>query len=285
MKHVKDAQKLLDEGNTPAALAVLESVLSLAPRNTEALRLKARILDGWGRFEESLLTLHALSQAGKLTEVEISDLENRAIEEKEAIVYSELSAEGRWYFAFPRAQIAISLYGFLGCATFLLLSPGLLSSGIQDFWRLAGAFCFFVLFPWLALLVVHFTGVKRILVGVHGLRVCHRLSSKEYPWATLGKAVVEYDTNPIKGHLKLYLYPRSESRLPLLAFDISEQKSVVKARRHFVRNILSYLDVVCYLPKQAEGLKKPQEDFAAAAKTAQLSPAAQEKDQNTDSVA
>jgi tetratricopeptide (TPR) repeat protein len=193
MKHVKEASQLIEQGDAPTALGILDDILSLAPRNSEALRLKARILDAWGRFEESLEILHVLSQMSSLSEAELADIETRAIEEKEAIVYSELSAEGRWYFAFPVAQIWISLYGFVGCAAFLLLSPGLLSGGNENFVQLAGAFSFFVVLPWLALLVVHMTGVKRILVGISGLRVCHRFSETNHSWGSFSKAVVEYD--------------------------------------------------------------------------------------------
>ena len=36
---------------------------------------------------------------------------------------------------------------------------------------------------------------------------------------------------------------------PLFNFDISKSKSVIRARRHFVRLILSYIDTVSYVPR------------------------------------
>lgn len=285
MKHVKDAQKVLDAGDAPGALGLLEDILSLAPHNALALRLKARILDAWGRFDESLDALHALSQTGNLSEEERGDIELRAVEEKEAIVYSELSSEGRWYFAFPTAQVWISLYGFVGCAAFLLLSPGLLAGGTENFGQLAAAFGFFVAAPWIALLVVHVSGVKRILVGVGGLRVCHRFRAAEYPWSAFGKAVVEYDHDIRKGYLRLHLYGREPGEAPVVSFDISSRKSVVRARRHFVRNVLSYLDVVCYLPRRTETDDGRSRD--AEAGKIPCAPQATQEDisQNTDTVA
>jgi hypothetical protein len=285
MKHVKEANQLLDHGDAPGALGILEDILSLAPRNSEALRLKARILDAWGRFDESLQVLHALSQTASLTEVEVGDLEARAMEEKEAIVYSELSAEGRWYFAFPAAQVWISLFGFIGCASFLLLSPGLLSEGAGRLPELAAAFGAFVVLPWIALVAVHMTGVKRILVGVGGLRVCHRFRENTYPWSAFGKAIVEYDQDIKSDYLRLHLYAANESKTPMVSFDISRRRSVVKARRHFVRNVLSYLDVVCYLPRAARGGGLSAYGGAVEKSSAGTVASNEKPHQNTDSAA
>jgi hypothetical protein len=285
MKHVKEANSLLDNGDASGALGILEDILSLAPRNSEALRLKARILDGWGRFDESLQALHALSQLSSLSEAELADIEARAMEEKEAIVYSELSAEGRWYFAFPTAQVWISLYGFVGCAAFLLLSPGLLSGGAENLAELAAAFGFFVVLPWLALLVVHVTGVKRILVGLSGIRVCHRFREVNYPWSSLSKAIVEYDHDIKMGYLRLHLYTAEKGTGPTLSLDISQKRSVVKARRHFVRNVLSYMDVVCYLPR-SQHADRPAGVGSHEQKLNESVPQSQESsDQNTNSAA
>lgn len=285
MKHVKEANALLESGDAPAALVILEDILSLAPRNSEALRLKARILDGWGRFDESLHVLHALSQVPSLNEAELADIEARALEEKESIVYSELSMEGRWYFAFPAAQVWISLYGFVGCAAFLLLSPGLLSGGTENFLELAAAFGLFVVLPWIALLVVHMTGVKRILVGITGIRVCHRFREVNYPWSSFAKAVVEYDRDIKKGYLRLHLYSADGGKEPSLSLDISQKGAVVKARRHFVRNVLSYIDVVCYLPRRGSGDKGHEGPLSGHKKEDSGSPSKESSAQNTDSAA
>lgn len=253
MKHIKDAQQFLDKGDSAQALSVIENLLGLAPRNPEALRMKARILDGWGRFDDSLSTLHQLSQLPNLPEECLLDIERRALEEKETIIYSELSHEGRWYFAFPRSQVWISLAGFLGCATFLLLSPSLLSEGAESFSQLILSFTIFVLLPWLGLMAVHLTGVKRVLVGLHGIRVCRRFSELALKWEEMGGAIIEFDQDPASEHLKLLIFSKEDSKRLLATFDISPSRSVVRARRHFVRNVLSYVDTVCYLQRRGDG--------------------------------
>lgn len=247
MKHVKDAQKFIDDGDSVAAMEVLENLLGLAPRNPDALRLKAMILDGWGRFDQSLTVFKQISQLPHISDEALRDLENCSSEEKEAFVYSELTPEGRWYFSFPKAQIWISLYGFVGCGLFLLVSPGWLSQGTEGFRSLVLGFVFFVLMPWLALMVVHVVGIKKVLVGLHGVKVCKRFSEKSFGWDKLTLAVIEYDNDIKKNNIVLNLFESDNTQTPAFSLNISKEGSVVRARRHFVRNVLNYVDTVCYV--------------------------------------
>lgn len=251
MKHVADAKSLISLGKGQEALEVLENLLSLAPQNHEALRLKALILDSQGRFDESLGVLRDLSRHSNISDEALRDLERRTFEEREVTVYSELTPEGRWYFAFPALQVWISLYGFFGCAAFLLLSPGLLGeSGAENIAGLVLAFLLFVATPWLALMVVHCVGIKRILVGIHELRVCTRFSQRAIVWKDVHAAVVSYSNDTRNGTLFLSLF-RAGERTPLVRLNVSARGSVVKARRHFVRSVLAHVDSVSFVSLEA----------------------------------
>ncbi len=247
MKHVADAKKLIAEGKSHQALAVLDNLLGLAPQNHDALRLKAQILDSQGRFDESLTVLRDLSRHDNISDETMRELELRTFEEREAVVYSELTPEGRWYFAFPTQQVWISLYGFFGCAAFLLLSPGLIGQeGSGNLLGLLAAFLVFVALPWIALMVVHCVGVKRILVGLNELRICHRFKQKRIVWKDVDAAVIQYSSDLKSGSLSLLLYQQGNHE-PLVRFNVSKKGSVVKARRHFVRSILTHVDSVSYV--------------------------------------
>lgn len=249
MMHIREAQAKLDQGDGSAALAICENILGLAPKNPEALRIKAVVLDSLGRFDDSMTLVQKLSQVEGLPEAGFRLIENRLLEEREASVYSELTTDGRWYFSFPAAQVWVSLFGFIGCGVFLLLSPYLMSSS-DRFLELLAAFGVLVLMPWIALLVVHCTGVKKILVGMDGVKVCFRFKSVQVAWEDVGFAVVESHPDMRAEHLRLILYGRKE-RSPILDFDISASHPIVRARRHFVRSVISYCDVVCYATKKA----------------------------------
>lgn len=282
MRHVSDAKKLIDAGKSREALDILDNLLGLAPRNHEALRLKASLLDAQGRFDESLLVLRDLARFDGLSPEALRDLEQRTLEEREVAVYSELTSEGRWYFAFPAAQLWISLYGFLGCAFFLLISPGLLGPQVGEALpRVAFAFFIFVALPWMALVIVHMIGIKKIFVGLGGLRICTRFREREIPWSNVVSATLEHHPDNRFGELHLVLYGHDKSGASLAEtegskqatatvlarLNVSPKHSVVRARRHFVRAVLTHIDVVSYVtlePDSPKGIKAPEHDARSA---------------------
>ncbi|MBM3382870.1 MAG: hypothetical protein FJY29_10555 [Betaproteobacteria bacterium] len=255
MKHVNEAQKLYAAGDGTGSLQILEDLLDLAPRNPEALRLKARILDSWGRFEESYQTLLKLSQLPNPSEEVVQEIEQRANEEREAILFSELTSEGRWYYAFPGSQLWVSIAGLVGCVVFLLTSAQVRFTNPNEVITMALSFVFLVLLPCVALLAIQMTGIKRILVGLRGLSVCTRFRERVYAWDELKVAVIEFDQDPRVDFLRLKIFGQNDSHVPLLNFDISRNGSVVRARRHFLKNILTHVDTVSYVTRAASGVR------------------------------
>jgi hypothetical protein len=255
MKHVNEAQKLYAAGDGTGSLQVLEDLLDLAPRNPEALRLKARILDSWGRFEESYQTLLKLSQLPNPSEEVVQEIEQRANEEREAILFSELTSEGRWYYSFPGSQLWVSIAGLVGCVLFLLTSAQVRFTNPNEVVAMALSFVFLVLLPCVLLVVIQMTGIKRILVGLRGISVCTRFREKVYAWDELKVAVIEFDQDPRVDFLRLKIFGQTDSQEPLLNLDISRAGSVVRARRHFLKNILTHMDTVCYVTRPSSGVR------------------------------
>lgn len=246
MKHIKDAHNLMKQGDGPGALDILDHLLELAPRNSEALRMKAEILDYWGHFDVSFDLLKRVAAIDSSSPELLEIYEERLQEEREALVFSELTPEGRWYFAFPQTQMWVSIYGFLGCAAFLLLSSNQLNKGSESLVTLLSAFGALVLLPWIALIVIHFRGIKKILVGIDGIKICYALSHRLHKWDEVKAAVVEYDPDLNSNSLIIEIYGHSDSKIPLERLQVSSGNSVVRARRHFMRSILTYIDNVTW---------------------------------------
>lgn len=260
MKHVKDAKKLLEAGDAQGAMEVLEGVLTFSSKNPEALLMKAQILDCWGRFDDSLTILHQVARNTNDDEI-IEELERRMEEDRESLIYSKLTPEGRWYFPFSPVQIFISLYGLMGCLLFLIATPSYFNEK-NGIWLVAFSFFTLVFLPMVFLLISNLRGVKKILVGLKGIDVFYGFKKTSLTWDQLGSAVIEYDKSLNEGYLRLILYSRS-TREPLLNIDISKRNGVIRARRHFVRLILSYIDIVSYVSRgkateQESGSKSPQ---------------------------
>ncbi len=265
MKHISDARKSIQLGNGPAALEIIDNLLELAPRNAEALRIKSEILDQWGHFDASLEILRRIASIEGPESTVLEDYEDRLREEREAMVFSEMTAEGRWYFAFPRAQVWVSLYGFVGCGVFLLMSTHWAGKGSEALSEVLMAFVVLVLLPWIALIVIHFRGVKKILVGIDGIKVCMPYSSRLHRWSEVTSVVMEYDPNVLRRHLVLRIYGKQNPKVPIETFNVTEGRSVVQARRHFVRNIHAYVDCVTYLARpDAEGTLEASRRIAEA---------------------
>jgi hypothetical protein len=215
------------------------------------LRLKARILDAWGRFDESYQVLLALSQLPNPSEEAVHEIEQRASEEREAILFSELTSEGRWYYSFPGAQLLVSIVGLVGCALFLVTSSQVNFANPNEVIAMALSFCFLVLLPCIFLIVIQLTGIKKILVGLRGISVSTRFSERSYAWEDLKAAVVEYDCDPRVDFLRLKVFGLQDSSEPVLNLDVSRARSVVRARRHFLKNVLTHIDTVCYVARRS----------------------------------
>lgn len=248
---MNEAQKLYDAGDGSGALHILENLLDLAPRNPEALRMKAKILDSWGRFEESYQTLLKLSQLPNPSEEVVQEIEQRATEEREAVLFSELTSEGRWYYAFPASQLWVSCIGLIGCALFLISYSQVNFANPNEVMTMALSFFFLVMLPSILLVGIQLTGIKRVLVGLGGLKVCTRFREQQFAWEDLKAAVIEFDPDPRVDFLMLKLYGRSESKEPLIVLDLSRSRCVVRARRHFLKNIATHVDAVCYMSRSA----------------------------------
>jgi len=243
---MKDAKELYMHGDSKSALQIVEDLLALSPKNTEALRLKSLILDSQGRFDDSLHILQKIANYSQIDDEDaILNLNKRIDEDRDSLIYSRFSEEGRWYFSFSPIQIFIAVFGLAGCVLFLVSSP-LYFHKSDAFLFLGLSFFVLVLLPWLTLFILNFKGVKKVLVGLSGLAVYHGFSKTEAKWSDISQSVIEYDHDLNKHHLRLLLYSK-ESGEVLFDFNISDKKSDVFARRHFVKSVVSYVGNVTYI--------------------------------------
>ena len=248
MKHLSEIKSLINLGDSKAAMEALDSLLCLAPKNSEALRLKADILDSWGRFEDSFLILRKMVDVSSLSDESIYFVNKRGLDDRTSLIYSDVTNEGRVFYPFPLKQVVISLLGVLGCIGFLLISPNYMQPNEDNQWAKIGLFFFLlVMLPWFALIVSHLKGIKKIVVGMRGLKIVRGTRVTEIPWNDVGCVIVEHDNDSNKDHLKLQLYRSGPTSSLLEELDISRANSVVKARRHFVHCVISYVGIVLYL--------------------------------------
>lgn len=245
MKHVKDAKNLYMLGDSKGAWDIVENILSLSPKNIEALAIKSAILDSWGHFDESLQILQKVANYSQVDdENAIFNLNQRIEEDRDSLIYSKMTEEGRWYFSFSPLQIFIAVFGLAGCILFLISSP-MYFQREGSFLFLGLSFFILVLFPWLMLFILHFQGVKKVLIGNDGVAVYHGFTKNFAKWTEIGSAEIECDPDLNTNHLHLILLDNQNENV-LFDFNISQKKSDVFARRHFVKNLLSHVSKVTH---------------------------------------
>ena len=248
MKHLKDAKKAIELGDSEEALKILEDLLYFSPKNTEALKLKAYLYDCRGRFEDSLQILHQMVKHSSSDDDEnIQTFEKRMEEDRESLIYSQISAEGRSYFPFSSTQIFLLVLGLLGCVVFLTTSPSYLGHP-NGFLFILISFIVFVILPWIFILLSGSRGIKKILISINGIYIYYARKIQSFRWDEMGTVVVEYDTNLKNDYLQLIILSK-KTREKLVSFDLSKGHPVIKARRHFLRLIATYADQVLYVPK------------------------------------
>ncbi len=96
--------------------------------------------------------------------------------------------------------------------------------------------------------------IKDISVGTKGIIINKALKKDVIIWSNISHVVIEYNDNYNIDYLKLHIYNKELKLRKIL--DISVKKSVVKARRHFVTNILTHVDIVLYKNKNQEITKQ-----------------------------
>lgn len=202
------------------------------------------VLHNWSGGLLCSIGLYLAQKQSQIDDEEaVSKLNRRIEEDRDSLIYSKLTEEGRWYFSFSPLQIFIAVFGLVGCVLFLISSPFYFEHK-GSFLFLGLSFFVLVLFPWLVLFVLNFQGVKKVLLGLEGISVYHGFSKKIVKWNDITSAVIEYHPNLNLNYLHLLLL--SKDNQTLLDFNISQKKSDVFARRHFVKNIVKYVGNVNY---------------------------------------
>lgn len=142
MKHLKDAKNYIAIGKAHKALETLDSVLRFSPRNTEALELKSKILDSWGKFDESFLILQTLAKQNSTNEKFLETFKNRITEDRLNLSYSKMTSQGRIYYHVSYNELWMVLFSLLGSLSFLHMMPVFLKALDPLLWMTLGFLTF-----------------------------------------------------------------------------------------------------------------------------------------------
>ncbi len=142
------------------------------------------------------------------------------------------------------------MVGLFGCVSFLMLTrmaeqrvelnqPALILS----------AFALLVISPWIAIIFTYLRALRTVSVSRQGIEINTRLKTLNFNWIDLAKVSLAHSPNPEDPNLRLILVPKDESQRPV-EIDLNEESSSIRARTHFIREILNFCQILTYEPQE-----------------------------------
>jgi hypothetical protein len=255
MMHVKQIRDIVDEGRTEDAHSALDQLLALGPNNTEALKLRAQLLEFEGRFADEAKIWERIAGIDREDPDAITFLLRKQLEDREHFYFTDdLPGGGRRFMAYPRGLVNTSAMGLMGCVSFLL------STRLAGFYPILnepavmlGLFGLFVLLPWVGIVVSYFRSMKSVSVTTQGIAIATRLRHVELPWSDLEKVCLARSLKRDYHHLSLVLIPKDRTLSPI-EIDLDQASTAIRARSYLVREIARSFSEPEYARREALGL-------------------------------
>jgi hypothetical protein len=257
MLHVKQIREIVDAGQADEAHQALDQLLALGPNNTEALKLRARLLESEGRFADEAKIWDKIAQVDREDPDAVAFLMRRQLEDREHFYFTDdVPGGGRRFLAYPRALINNSAMGLIGCIAFLLSTR--LSHRFPIFADpvvMLSLFSLFVMVPWLSIVWVYFRSLRSLTVSQVGVAVSTRIKTRALNWADVDKVCLARAFGP-KGHgLTLVFLPKDSAAKPI-EIDLNHGSSAIRARSYLIREISRHFHEPEYLRREQLGLER-----------------------------
>ncbi len=242
MRHVKQIEELLENGQPVEAGTALEDLLELGSQNTSALKLKAHLHGAKGEFDQEL-------EAWKrVHELDPADIEARAAletyirEQQETLFFAdELENGDRRFVPFPYGSIRATSTGLVGCCIFLVSLQLMQSYQIKPTLEVIGAgFLLFVLVPWFWILYQFIVSPTSILLSKESIEVKTRFRRHRLNWDEVQNTFLGWDAQSADdAWLCLWVIPRDKAKRGI-ELNLSPGESVIKPKRYFLQGINSF---------------------------------------------
>ena len=256
IKKLAKIKDFLNEGRQVEAEIALELFLKFGPQNLEALKLKAFLFSQKGLFaKEYEMWLQIALLAPEDLDV-IRYFEEHFLEEKERFYFTDITPDGgRRFLLHPKDLLEACGTGFVSCLVFLFLSSIPIFSHFLSLPFVSLFFVgIFVLFPWFGIIWAYFKMPGDIHISPSGFLLSGRAKQRSLPWGEIEEIYVAHKLRKYTFSLDIIVVPKDKSK-GVLSIDISHERSIVKARRFFLAEILSHFPEVKYLNQDRLNLK------------------------------
>ncbi len=241
MKHVNAIRKYVEQGQREEAHSALDNLLSLGPKNIEALKLRALLYSAEGRFnDEAKIWDQVLTIDNEDIDAIRFYLRQRH-EDQEHFYFTELLENGaRRFHAYPKALLNAAIFGLFGCVSFVILGRLLQSlPQPEQLWLLLGLFGMLVIAPFVTIFTVYFRALRHITISPGMIQVGTRFRNLVYSWQDIEKITLVHAYDQGETSLELVITPKDPQH-SIINIDMTDATSSIRAKSYLLRELSSY---------------------------------------------
>lgn len=239
MKNVAEIQSIAESGDLHSAHQALDGLLEMGPRNIEALKLRARLFEVSGQFQQEAKIWDQIARIDR-DDVDLSEyVSRRQHEDRENFYFTDaLPGGGKRFIAYPRRMIRAGAAGIMGCALFLVMARlatvwPILNSPII----MLSSFALLVISPWFAIVHSYIRSLRYVTITKEGLEIGSRFKVHKLPWSSVDKVILAQDDRHETYRLSMVVLAKTDD-LFNVEIDFNENTTSIRARSYFVREVI-----------------------------------------------
>ena len=232
---VERAREAIDKGDISDAHEHLDLLLSIAPNNIEALKLKALLLNSEGKFSAEKDIWQKVHEVDNEDPDGISFLHRQQKEDRELFCFTDKLPAGRRFLAYPKSVAAATMLGFIGCMLFFFITHlGKTYPFLATKTAVITLFVVCVVLPWVLIIYRYLTGLMYVVITKQDIGFKSRLRYLNYHWKDISNVYIAYQHE--SNILKLIVLPKDKSA-PVIKIDMTEGISPLCAKTYMIEEI------------------------------------------------
>ena len=252
MKNVSQILNIAESGDLQGAHQALDGLLSMGPRNIEALKLRARLYEVAGQFQQEARIWEHVAKIDREDHDLTQYLARRQSEDRENFYFTDtLPGGGKRFIAFPRRMVRAATIGLFGCIAFLGMAR--LSQQYQILNNpivILSSFSLLVISPWTAILVGYIKSLRYVSVTKDGIEIATRFKVHKFNWSAIEHVYVAQDDRHDTYQLSIVVVGRDATH-PCFELDFNENTTPIRARSYFVKEIMSSWGEPSYVSRKS----------------------------------
>lgn len=228
---------MLLEEKTEQAESALESLLSMGPNNTAALKLKAKLYEYRGDFEGELSVWKKIHSIDNEDREAYHFFQLRQIEEFEHQHFTDILSDGSLrMLTYQKPLMWPMVGGLVGSLTFVIFTnyAQIKANALLDPRLLIALFALTVVMPFMLVTYKFFTTTYFYALDKEKFTVSTRLSERFLYWRDLEGVYLERDGGLNHAALTLVLKPKDPLVQPITV-DMTPKTTCIRSRQSFLR--------------------------------------------------